>query len=133
MSETEQMVRIRSEADVFAAVNTVRHMGAATGMNQGAVAAVATAVSELVTNIVKYARSGKVTVRARRQRHQPGVEVIVEDRGPGIADIEQALSDNVSTGGTLGLGLPGAKRLVDEFEIDSVVGQGTTVRILKWG
>ena len=133
MTDTEQMLRIRSEADVFAAVNTVREMAAAIGMNPGASAAAATAVSELVTNVIKYARFGRVTVRARRQRHQPGVEVVVEDSGPGIADIEQALSDNVSTGGTLGLGLPGARRLVDEFEIKTVIGEGTVVRILKWG
>ena len=133
MTDMEQMLRIRSEADVFAAVNTVREMAAAIGMNQGASAAAATAVSELVTNVIKYARFGRVTVRARRQRHQPGVEVVVEDSGPGIEDIEQALSDNVSTGGTLGLGLPGARRLVDEFEIKTVIGEGTVVRILKWG
>ena len=133
MMDAEQMVRIRSEADVFAAVNTVREMAASIGMNQGATAAVATAVSELVTNVIKYARSGRVTVRSRRQRHRPGVEVVVEDRGPGIADIDRALSDHVSTGGTLGLGLPGARRLVDEFEIRSVVDEGTFVRMVKWG
>jgi serine/threonine-protein kinase RsbT len=66
------------------------------------------------------------------QIRRPGIEVIVEDRGPGIADIELAMKENVSTGGTLGLGLPGTRRLVDEFDIESQPGQGTRVRIIKW-
>jgi serine/threonine-protein kinase RsbT len=71
-------------------------------------------------------------MRPAVQIRRPGIEVIVEDRGPGIADIELAMKENVSTGGTLGLGLPGTRRLVDEFDIESQPGQGTRVRIIKW-
>lgn len=71
-------------------------------------------------------------MRPAVQIRRPGIEVIVEDRGPGIPDIELAMKENVSTGGTLGLGLPGTRRLVDEFDIESQPGQGTRVRIIKW-
>ena len=101
-------------------------------MSSGATAALSTAVSELVTNVIKYAESGLITLRPTLQIARPGIEVVVEDRGPGISDIEAAMTANVSTGGTLGVGLPGTKRLVDEFDIESHPGAGTRVRILKW-
>jgi serine/threonine-protein kinase RsbT len=103
------------------------------GMSAGASASLATAVSELCTNITKYAQTGRVKLRAVSRRGQPGIEAIVEDRGPGIEDLEEAMKDHVSTGGTLGLGLPGAKRLVDEFQIVSGAGTGTRIKLLKWG
>ena len=133
MSEREQRMRILSEADTYLAVLTVREMAAQIGMNRGASSALATAVSELTTNVIKYARSGKMTLRAVRRREQPGLEAVIEDYGPGIADVERAMTDRVSTGGTLGLGLPGTKRLVDEFELKTALGHGTRVRIVKWG
>jgi serine/threonine-protein kinase RsbT len=111
----------------------VQEMAKQIGMNTGASAALSTAVSELSTNIIKYAKSGIVTTRAVRNRDQPGIEVLVQNHGPGIEDIELAMIDNVSTSGTLGLGLPGAKRLVDEFEISSQTGKRTRVRVVKWG
>ncbi len=101
-------------------------------MSSGATAALSTAVSELVTNVIKYADSGLITMRPTVQIKQPGIEVIVEDNGPGIDDIQMAMKEHVSTGGTLGLGLPGTKRLVDEFSIESRPGAGTRVRIVKW-
>jgi serine/threonine-protein kinase RsbT len=131
--EREQRLRILSEADTVLAVFAVRELASQLGMHRGAGSALATAVSELTTNVVKYARHGTVTLRAVRRRDQPGIEVVVEDRGPGIPDIDAAMKDHVSTGGTLGLGLPGTKRLVDEFEIDSRVGEGTRIRVVKWG
>lgn len=131
--EREQRLRILTEADTVVAVFAVREMASQLGMQRGAGSALATAVSELTTNVIKYARHGKVTLRAVKRRDQPGIEVVVEDRGPGIADVENAMKDHVSTGGTLGLGLPGTKRLVDEFELDSRVGEGTRVRVVKWG
>ncbi len=126
-------MRILSQADTVLAVLAVREVAARIGMNQGAGSALATAVSELTTNVIKYARAGKVTLRAVRRRQQPGLEVVVEDHGPGIEDVERAMTDHVSTGGTLGLGLPGAKRLVDEFELETKPGHGTRVRVVKWG
>lgn len=125
-------MRILGEKDITLAILATRDMAQQAGMSSSATAALSTAVSELVTNVIKYANAGLVTLRPTHQINRPGVEVVVEDRGPGIEDIESAMKENVSTGGTLGLGLPGTKRLVDEFEIESHPGAGTRVRIVKW-
>lgn len=115
------------------AVLAVRSFCVEAGLASGATAALATAVSELATNVVKYAGRGRITLRRVRRLEQPGVEVVVNDHGPGIADVELALQEHQSTGGTLGLGLSGTRRLVDEFEIVSEPGTGTRVRVVKWG
>jgi len=133
MSDAFRMVRIRSQADIHNAVHAIRELAKEIGMGAGSSAAISTAASELVTNVIKYAPPGRMSYCARKRRAQPGIEVVVEDGGPGIKDVEEALRDNVSTGGSLGLGLPGARRLVDEFEITSSVEGGTRVRIVKWG
>lgn len=133
MSDPMGVVRIRSHADIHTAVHAVLELAKRIGMSTGSSAAIATAVSELVTNVVKYADSGRMTFHVKKRRAQPGIEVLVEDCGPGIGDIDQAMSDNVSTGGSLGLGLPGAQRLVDEFEVTSKPSEGTRVRVVKWG
>jgi len=119
MKESIQRVRILAEADTVRAVLTVREAAERIGMKRSAGSAVATAVSELATNVIKYAGAGRMTLRPLRNGSQPGLEVVVEDYGPGIIDVEQAMTDRVSTGGTLGLGLPGTRRLVDEFELES--------------
>jgi serine/threonine-protein kinase RsbT len=93
---------------------------------------VATAVSELAGNIIKYAERGEVIVRGVSNRGRKGVEVVVSDQGPGISDLEQALRDHFSTSGTLGLGLPGVRRLMDDFSIESAPGRGTTIVVCKW-
>lgn len=133
MKATERRLKILTLADSTLTVVAIRGLAAQVGMRPGPAAALATAVSELTVNVVKYAGSGVVTMRAVRARNQPGIEVVVEDRGPGIPDLEFAMQDHASTGGTLGLGLPGTRRLVDEFEIASREGEGTRVRIVKWG
>ena len=91
-----------------------------------------TVVSELAHNILKYAGAGFIQIKPLQSDRGNGIEIHSSDRGPGIEDIEKALSDNFSTSGTLGLGLPGVKRLADEFEIDSAPGQGTKVTVRKW-
>jgi serine/threonine-protein kinase RsbT len=133
MSQRWRRLRILSPDDVALAILEIREMAKQLNMSGAAAAALATAVSELVTNVTKYADTGLISMRPAIQIRRPGIEVIVEDRGPGIADVEQAMKENVSTGGTLGLGLPGTRRLVDEFDIESQPGQGTRVRIVKWG
>lgn len=133
MSQRWRRLRILSPDDVALAILEIREMAKQLNMSGAAAAALATAVSELVTNVTKYAETGLISMRPAVQIRRPGIEVIVEDRGPGIADVEQAMKENVSTGGTLGLGLPGTRRLVDEFDIQSQPGQGTRVRIVKWG
>ena len=101
-------------------------------LDAGAAQMVTTAVSELARNILKYAGTGSISMSVVRDSRREGVEVVARDRGPGIADVEQALTDHFSSGGTLGLGLPGIKRMMDEFEIDSSASEGTRVTIRKW-
>jgi len=124
-------IKIESAADAAMASVVARQFAQQAGLEPASGAACATAVSELVTNVVKYAQSGWVTLRVL-DGTPAGVEAIVEDRGPGIANLTQAMRDHVSTGGSLGLGLPGTKRLVDSFEIRSQEGVGTWVRIVKY-
>jgi serine/threonine-protein kinase RsbT len=93
----------------------------------------ATAISEVARNITTYAGRGEVVIRARHDGRRHGVEVVARDRGPGIANLEMALRDGYSTGPGLGLGLPGARRLVDEFDVQTEPGRGTTVTMVKWG
>ena len=93
---------------------------------------IVTAVSELARNIIKYATRGEVSIDRIVKDFHVGIEIVARDRGPGISDIEQAIADNYSSGGTLGLGLPGVRRMMDEFEIQSAEGKGTMVRIRKW-
>jgi serine/threonine-protein kinase RsbT len=121
-----------SHADTTLVVVAVREMAQQVGMGEASAASLATAASELVGNVIKYARSGSVTLRPVRQRDMPGLEVIVDDQGPGIDDLEFAMRDHASTGGTLGLGLPGTRRLVDDFEITTEKDKGTRVRVIKW-
>ena len=133
MSDRQRMIVIWTEADTVSAALAVREMAEDAGMSSGAASALATAVSELTTNVVKYAGRGRLTLRLVKRMGQPGLEAVVQDAGPGITDLEAAMKEHVSTGGTLGLGLPGTKRLVDEFDIDTHSGRGTRVRVVKWG
>jgi serine/threonine-protein kinase RsbT len=126
------IVRISHEADLVIARRTVRDLGRQQGMPETAVEALATAVTELARNIVDHARRGEIFIRAEITGMKRGVTVTASDKGPGIADIEAAMTDGYSTREGLGFGLPSARRLVDEFEIESVVGGGTTVTLRKW-
>ena len=91
-----------------------------------------TAASELTRNMLKYAGGGTAVIEVVSEGNQNGIRITFTDEGPGIADISQAMQDGFSTGKSLGLGLPGAKRLVSDFMIESEVGKGTTIKILKW-
>lgn len=93
---------------------------------------IATAISELARNIVLYAEYGEVVIRLEEVSGRTGIVVVARDEGPGIPDVEHAMQDGYSTSGGLGLGLPGTKRLMDEFEIESEVGRGTVVTVKKW-
>ncbi|CTQ53336.1 Serine/threonine-protein kinase RsbT [Roseibium album] len=133
MSDDKRVVHIRTTADIHNAIFAVQALARENGMKEGVSAAIATAVSELVTNVLKYAGTGRVSYQTVKRAKRLGIEAVVQDTGPGIMDIEEAMKESVSTSGTLGLGLPGAKRLVDEFEITSTVDRGTTVKVVKWG
>ncbi len=93
---------------------------------------VAGAVSELSTNIIRYGGHGTISLKIIREGEKIGFEVIARDQGPGIADIDQAMTESHSTGKGLGLGLPSVKRIMDEFEIQSAPGRGTRIRAVKW-
>ena len=93
---------------------------------------IASAVSELSTNIIRYADQGTIYLTQIRNDDTLGIEIIAQDQGPGIADITQALTENFSSGNGLGLGLPSVKRIMDEFDIQSIQGKGTRIRVVKW-
>jgi serine/threonine-protein kinase RsbT len=125
-------VSISCEGDIVIARRTVRDAAAELGFTQTDVARIVTAASELARNVFRYAGAGVMRWSIVEHGDRMAIEVRFIDRGPGIADINLALTEGYSTGGGLGMGLPGAKRLVDELEIESVVGQGTTVTLKKW-
>jgi serine/threonine-protein kinase RsbT len=128
----EARVPIRSDADIVVARQQGRTVGARLGFSSSDLTLIATAISELARNIVSYATRGEIILRLVQQSNQQGIVIIAHDEGPGIPDVAQAMQDGYSTGNSLGLGLPGAKRLMDEFEIVSHPGKGTTVTIKKW-
>jgi serine/threonine-protein kinase RsbT len=125
-------IEVAADIDVMAAHKKVRALASTLEFSSGELALIATAISELARNIVLYAAHGVVVARIKSQGGRRGIEVTVRDDGPGIPDVAQAMEDGYSTSGGLGLGLPGAKRLMDDFEIVSVPGHGTSVRITKW-
>ena len=129
--EEETRIPIRVDADIVTARQTVRELAARMGFVGADLTLIATAVSEVTRNIVRFAGSGEVTVEAVAEP-RAGLNVVARDTGPGIADIEQALTDGYSTYNGLGLGLPGARRLMDEFAVISQTGRGTTVTMTKW-
>jgi serine/threonine-protein kinase RsbT len=127
----EIRVRIRSDLDIVAARQKGRELANDLGFGPTDLAIIATAISELARNIVLYARRGEIILKPANESPS-GILVVASDEGPGIADIAEAMHRGYSTSGSLGLGLPGVKRLMDEFEIVSEVGRGTTVIAKKW-
>jgi serine/threonine-protein kinase RsbT len=125
-------IRIDKEADIIAVRQLVRELARTHRFDQFASAALITAASELSRNVWVHARAGIARVGLLRAPGRTGVEMTFEDRGPGIADLERALAGGYSTANSLGLGLSGTKRLVDEFTIDTEPGRGTTIVIRKW-
>jgi serine/threonine-protein kinase RsbT len=126
---------IRGESDIVGARQRAREVARALGFGPLDQSRIATAVSELTRNVVRYATEGlgEVLIRPRpRTDRGAGLEIVVADEGPGIADVEQALRDGFTSGHGMGMGLPGTRRLMDEMEIDSAVGRGTIVTIRKW-
>jgi len=130
--DDETRVRINSDQDIVVARQKGRSLAVALGFSSGDATLVATAISELARNIVSYAKTGDIVLKIIHGSANSGIQIVARDNGPGIADVQQALRDGFSTSGSLGLGLPGVMRLVDEFHIASVESQGTTVSIKKW-
>jgi serine/threonine-protein kinase RsbT len=128
----EIRVAIRTDADVVTARQEARTMGAGLGFSSTDLTLLATAISEVARNITTYAGEGELTLRVLDEDGRRGIEVLATDEGPGIADVELAMQDGFTTGTGLGLGLPGTRRLVDEFDLRTSLGAGTTVRLVKW-
>ncbi len=128
----EVRVSIHSEDDIVTVRQKGRELAAKLGFSSTDLVVIATAISEIARNIVQYARHGEISMSIVQQGSRSGIIIIARDKGPGITNINLAMQDGYSTGGGLGLGLPGAKRLMDEFEITSKVGSGTTVTMKKW-
>jgi len=128
----ETCIPIASDLDIIRARQTGRTEASKLGFSSTDLTLIATAISELARNIVMYAKEGEMIVRLVRASERQGIVVIARDKGPGIPDVRQTLQDGYSTSRSLGLGLPGVRRLMDEFEIESQVGQGTIVTVKKW-
>jgi serine/threonine-protein kinase RsbT len=123
---------ISSEADVVAVRNAVRRWAVELSFSTVEQTKMVTAASELARNTLVYGGGGVVKLEAVQNGIRRGLRLTFEDQGPGIPDIEQALTDGYTTGKGLGMGLSGSKRLVNEFEIDSRVGEGTRVIVTRW-
>jgi serine/threonine-protein kinase RsbT len=125
-------INVSKEQDTILLRNRVKEWATKIGMGLVNQTKLITAASELVRNMLKYAGGGVVNIEIVSKGRENGVRLIFVDKGPGIKDINQAMKDGFTTGKSLGLGLPGTRRLVSEFDIQSVVNEGTTISIIKW-
>ncbi len=128
----ETLVAISSVSDIITAREKGRIIGKSIGFSLTDLTIIATVISEVARNILTYAKEGSIKLIEVRQGAKHGIEIIAEDNGPGISDISLAMQDGFSTKKGLGLGLPGVRRLMDEFEIISELKKGTIVTMRKW-
>jgi serine/threonine-protein kinase RsbT len=129
---SEIRVAIACEADIVLARQAGRQLAAQLGFSSTDQTLIATAISEVARNIVVYAQQGEIVLVRAEEGMRVGIQVIATDEGPGIDNKDLALRDGYSTKNSLGLGLPGARRLMDDFALDSELGRGTTVTMKKW-
>jgi len=130
--EVQSCVKIINEWDIVAARQLGRNVAKDLGFGTVDQARVTTAISELARNIYLYAGQGSVAIEKVQRNGKSGMRIIAEDEGPGIKDIRKVMEDGYTTSGGLGAGLPGVKRLMDEFDIDSTPGKGTRILATKW-
>jgi serine/threonine-protein kinase RsbT len=128
----KEVLPILQEPDVIFLRNKAKELATRIGMGLVGQTKLLTAASELVRNMLRYADGGEAILEVVMRNKVKGVRLTFADKGPGIPDVLQAMQDGFTTGKSLGLGLPGAKRLSNEFAIQSKVGQGTTVTIIRW-
>lgn len=128
----EIRVEVKSTIDIVTARQSGRELAMKVGFTGAEVTLIAAAISEVARNIIDHAKSGEVLLASVQQGSHRGIQVIARDEGPGIRDVAQAMQYGYSTRKGLGVGLPGAKWLMDEFDIVSKVGKGTTVTMKKW-
>ena len=125
-------VPVRSAPDIVNVRQVVRSWCMQVGMGLVDLTKIVTAASEIARNTLDYGKGGTITLEEVRDGLRQGVRLVFADEGPGIADVAQAMTDGYTSGSGMGLGLGGTKRLVDEFDLQSAVGQGTRVTIVKW-
>jgi serine/threonine-protein kinase RsbT len=130
--EVQSCVKIINEWDIVAARQLGRNFAKELGFGTVDQARITTAISELARNIYLYAGQGSVSIEKLVMNGKTGLKIIAEDQGPGIQDIRRVMEDGYTTSGGLGAGLPGAKRLMDEFEIESIPDEGTKISAIKW-
>jgi len=130
--ESSKCVPVASDDDLVAARREGRLLAEQLGFSTSEATLVATAISELARNIVSYARRGEIQVSLVHNGNKRGINIIARDEGPGILDINLAMREGYSTSGGFGIGLPGVRRIMDEYDIASDVGRGTTITITKW-
>ncbi|MBN8237107.1 anti-sigma regulatory factor [Halobacillus kuroshimensis] len=128
----QSCVNIQKEWDIVGARQLGRDISRKIGFGTVDQARIATAISELARNIYLYAGTGKVCFETLEDMNKKGIRIVAMDEGPGIQDISQVMEDGFTTSGGLGAGLPGVKRLMDEFDIISHVGEGTEIKVVKW-
>lgn len=128
----QSSVEILTEWDIVAARQLGRNVAKELGFGTVDQARITTAISELARNIYLYAGQGRIEIRQLSENGIKGILIIAADQGPGIPDIRKVMEDGFSTSGGLGAGLPGVKRLMDEFKIDTIPGEGTDIRATKW-
>jgi serine/threonine-protein kinase RsbT len=132
MMSTQSYVKILNEWDIVAARQVGRNVAKELGFGTVDQARITTTISELARNIYLYAGQGQICIEKVYDNGRTGLRVIAEDNGPGISDIRRVMEDGYTTSGGLGAGLPGVKRLMDDFDIDSDVGKGTRIMSTKW-
>ncbi|WP_460839076.1 anti-sigma regulatory factor [Noviherbaspirillum agri] len=130
--ERETAMPIKSDLDVLKARQQGKELASSLRFTNTELTIIATAISEIARNTVLYAKTGCLHLKVIHQGQRRGLVIIVKDHGPGIVDLDLAMQDGYSTSRGLGIGLPGARRLMDEFDIDSEVGKGTTITMKKW-
>ncbi len=132
MTEPSDRIEVTSDQDVVRVRQLVRTAAVAVKLSLVDQTKLVTAASELARNTLVYGGGGTVEVSRADSGRRLGIRIVFTDQGPGIADLDLAFTDGYTSGGGLGLGLSGARRLVDEFHIDTAVGQGTTITVTKW-
>ena len=130
---TKVHVVVRQDTDIVLACQKGRALAERVGIKGDNQVVVVIAISEVARNIINYAGCGEIILDVIGRDGRRGISIVARDEGPGISDVEKALEDGYSTGGGLGLGLAGARRLMDEFEVKSQPGKGTTITMAKWG
>jgi serine/threonine-protein kinase RsbT len=132
LASQEITVPVNADIDIVTARQKGRELARELGFTSTDLALIATAISELARNIILYANTGQIILGVSENGTKRGIKVVARDDGPGIPDVERALEEGFSTSRSLGLGLSGVRRLMDEFDIVSEIGHGTTVTVKKW-